>query len=355
MAHLFPSMPAHLRPALECAIAALPQPWLCALKSGEVFESKEMCRKRLQAFALTQGFAVVVGRSDKDRSVFHYIHHGAETRNDRGLEPRVEKDKDGKIISQRQRDTYYKKKDCLWLCYCSFKAVSRGTETREWVLTVKQLLHLSTDGIKHPMHTNPFFYKVHQKATEEYQQLVAAGKQFRIAIIPYSTTRRVLKQEDYGMTLPAKDYYNLIRTPLSQVEETYTVNALLLVLKDYGFIFRCRVELEEDLEGKIMARKLVQVFFIHPNQIHFGQRFVAGFIMIIDGTFNTNALRLPLLAAVSISNSGTTFPLAFSYCPSESEEAFGFFFDSLKEVVFLKGAKFVNGVNTGLPKVILGD
>jgi hypothetical protein len=157
------------------------------------------------------------------------------------------------------------------------------------------------------------------------------------------------------MTPPAKDYYNLIRTPLSQVEETHTANTLLLVLEDHSFIFRCRVELEEDLEGKIIARKLIQVFFIHPNQIHFGQRFIAGFIIIINGTFNTNALRLPLLTTVGISNSGTTFPLVFSYCPSESEEAFSFFFDSLKEVVFLKGAKFVNSVNTDLPKVIFGD
>jgi len=103
--------------------------------------------------------------------------------------------------------------------------------------------------------------------------------------------------------------------------------ALLLVLEDHGFIFCCRIELDEDLEGEIVARKLVQVFFIHPEQIHLGQRFVAGFVMIIDGTSNTNALRLRLLAAVS---------MAFSYCPSESEEAFGFFLDSLKEVIFLK-------------------
>jgi hypothetical protein len=77
--------------------------------------------------------------------------------------------------------------------------------------------------------------------------------------------------------------------------------------------------------------------------------------MIIDGTFNTNALRLPLLAAVGVSNSGATFPLAFSYCPSESEDAFGFFFNSMKEMVFLKDAKIMSGVNTSLLKVVLGD
>ena len=216
-----------------------------------------MYKKRLQVFALAQGFAAVVGRSDKECSMFHCIHHSAETRNDRGLEPRVVRDEEGKVLSNRQRDAYCKKKDCLWLCYCSFKTVSRGTEKRGWVLTVKYLLHLSSDGIENLMPTNPFFYRVHQKATYEYQQLVAAGKKFRTAIIPYLTTRRVLGQEDYGMTLPARDCYNLIRMPLSQVEDTHTINALLLVLEDHDFIFCCCVELEEDLEGKIVARKLV--------------------------------------------------------------------------------------------------
>jgi hypothetical protein len=153
MALLFPSMPAHLRPALERAIAAIPEPWMLAPKSGEVFESKELCKKRMQAFALTQGFAVVVGKSNKDRSIFHRIHHGVETRNDRGLEPRVVRDQEGNIVSDRQRDTHTSKKECLWLSYCSLKAVSNGIEERQWVLTVKQLLHISTDNVEHPMHT----------------------------------------------------------------------------------------------------------------------------------------------------------------------------------------------------------
>ena len=74
---------------------------------------------------------MVVGKSNKDRINLHCVHHGTETRNDRGLELRVERDAKGKIVSQRQRDIYYKKKDCLWFCYCSFKAISKETDTRE--------------------------------------------------------------------------------------------------------------------------------------------------------------------------------------------------------------------------------
>ena len=62
MANLFPLMPAHLRPAFERLVSTTPEAWLLAPNSGEIFESKEMCKKRLQAFALSQGFAVVVGK-----------------------------------------------------------------------------------------------------------------------------------------------------------------------------------------------------------------------------------------------------------------------------------------------------
>jgi hypothetical protein len=120
------------------------------------------------------------------------------------------------------------------------------------------------------MHTNSFYYKVHQRATAEYQALIAIGKQLRTTIIPYSTTRRVLEQEEYGITLSAKEYYNLVRTPLNQVEQTHTANTLLLMLEEKGFIFRCIVEIEEDLDGRVISRRLIQIFFIHSNQIELG-------------------------------------------------------------------------------------
>jgi hypothetical protein len=97
----------------------------------------------------------------------------------------------------------------------------------------------------------------------------------------------VPEREEYGMILPVKDYYSLVRTPLNQVDHIHAANALLLV-EDHGFIFRCRVEVEEDLEGRVISRKPVQIFFVHPDQIILGQRFMTGFVMIIDGTFNTN-------------------------------------------------------------------
>jgi hypothetical protein len=72
-----------------------------------------------------------------------------------------------------------------------------------------------------------------------------------------------------------------------------------------------------------------------------------GFILIIDETFNINNLRLPFLIAVSINNLKKTFPVVFSYCPSESKDNYDFFFKSLKAEVF-------NG-NITIIKVVITD
>jgi MULE transposase domain len=48
-------------------------------------------------------------------------------------------------------------------------------------------------------------------------------------------------------------------------------------------------------------------------------------LLVIDGTFNINKDRLPLLIVVGVLNSGKTFPVCFSYYLSESTEAFALY------------------------------
>ena len=49
---------------------------------------------------------------------------------------------------------------------------------------------------------------------------------------------------------------------------------------------------------------------------------MTGFLLIVDGTFNTNDLRLTLVNMVGVLNTGETFPVTFSYCASESRDSF---------------------------------
>ena len=79
-----------------------------------------------------------------------------------------------------------------------------------------------------------------------------------------------------------------------------------------------------------MARKLIQIWFAHPAQLEATRRFITNFLLVVNGTFNTNDLRLTLVNMVGVLNTGETFPVAFSYCASKSRESFNFIWDSFK-------------------------
>jgi hypothetical protein len=70
-------------------------------------------------------------------------------------------------------------------------------------------------------------------------------------------------------------------------------------------------------------------------------------VLVVDGTYNINKLRMPLLIKVGITNSNKTFPLAYSYCPGETTKSYDFFFEILGEEVFF------NDILD--PTIIIGD
>jgi hypothetical protein len=66
----------------------------------------------------------VITSSKKARALFACIHHGAETRNWRGLEEYIERDAEGNILSRRKReDTAANAKGCTWEMYWSVRSV----------------------------------------------------------------------------------------------------------------------------------------------------------------------------------------------------------------------------------------
>ena len=103
---------------VEDAVRAFDSAWLLPPQQGELFDNPKACLRRLQGYALSQGFAVVTRGSQKDRARFVCIHHDIETRNWRGLEEYVERDADGNILSNRKReDININAKNYLWEIY----------------------------------------------------------------------------------------------------------------------------------------------------------------------------------------------------------------------------------------------
>ena len=89
---------------VEDAVVSVNNIWLLPPQQGEIFETAKKCMRRLQVYALSKGFAVVIITSNSKRAHFACIHPGSKTRNWRGLEDHIKKNDEGTIISRRKRD-----------------------------------------------------------------------------------------------------------------------------------------------------------------------------------------------------------------------------------------------------------
>ena len=193
------------------------------------------------------------------------------------------------------------------------------------------------------MAVNPLVYSEHRKSLPAYHNAVELGRSLRSAYISYSAARRVLEQT--GFPLDRKSYYNLRYRGLSAEKDDFA--GLIVALENAGFEFECRMEEELDSEGKVTDTQLQQIWFAHPDQIRYTQRFAADWTLFIDGTFKTNARNLVLLVMAGITNCNQTFVAALSFARSEATVSFDFLFWSLKKRVFTSSIP--------LPRVIISD
>jgi hypothetical protein len=100
-------VPPHLRTIVEDAVEAFDSAWLLPPQQGELFETAKECIRRLQAYALSRGFAVMTLTSGPKRARFACIYHSSEPRNWRGLEDHIYKDDEDTIISRRKRNNTF--------------------------------------------------------------------------------------------------------------------------------------------------------------------------------------------------------------------------------------------------------
>ena len=326
--HAKPGCPKHLVDIYERAVNAQPASYLLPPVTGEVFASIAACEARLRGFALAEGFDIVqTGGGNKRVPSARWLRsqHDVETRNWRKLEDRVEYDEEGAITTKRQREgTSVGQLACDWAVRVSWKDVGRrGSGTKAFVMSANCLEH------SHKLTINPLSFPRHRQA------LVRTARKHRIAVISYSASRRVLEAEELGLVLTSREYYNSLRKLIPDKAKPETIDALLVELHEAGFVYRTRVQEDVDDEDNMVERKMIQLWFAYREQLNIAARFCADFLIVVDSTFNTNRDRLPLLIAVGVLNSGRTFPVCFSYCPSESEDSFKFVWDSLNEECFI--------------------
>lgn len=104
------------------AIEKMPSHHLLPPQAGEVLDP-DQAYERLQDYAFSQGFCIVISSRDKANTNIRYtcIHHGYTTRNWRKLDDH--KTKEG----NRQKEyTNIRARGCPWQVYISYKGVIRG-------------------------------------------------------------------------------------------------------------------------------------------------------------------------------------------------------------------------------------
>ena len=247
--------PPHLRRLVEDTVNSFDDKWLLPPVEGEAFDTAKGCLACLQAFAFSQGFAVVTTESRKGRSRFSCIHHGGDTKNWRKLEQHVEKDlESGKTVSKHQKEyTSKQTRGCFWEIYWSIRSV----EKRDFEQVAEQL-DISKTTHNHILTFNLIIYKIHQKTTLQYQIVVQFILRHRLAHQSYSAMRRVLESSD--LSIDQKIYYNLMRIKsLKQSNDSF--KNLMLALEKEDFKFSCLMSDELADNNSCKKRTLKQIFF----------------------------------------------------------------------------------------------
>ena len=343
-------LPEHLR-----------RPWLDYIQSlgpecdrpedQEVFNSPAHCLKRLNSWGMLEGCAYVTRTSRATHATPNWtyacIFHDEDSQNNRKREDRVVREEvDGKqkVVSIRQRDTVNRRLGCAVQYTLVYRQIRRGRPDRHYVGKWKE-----EDHTGHALPVNPFSLPPHRQSVPVIQQLKGIAQKYRFASLPYSEAMKLLKEENLGVYLNQKEYYNLKRLQPLDSSDPDSGLVLLKALQDEGFRYRTlvREEYTEQDPSKIVSQKLIQIVFWNEDASYLIKRFCAGHLLVTDATFNTNSLRMPLITSMGITNEGHPLPIAFSYCPGETAESYAFFLKVVREDIL--------GEGVAEPAVILAD
>jgi hypothetical protein len=202
---------------------------------------------------------------------------------------------------------------------------------------------LRCDSHSHEMAPNPFTYSRHRSSQPSLIAALPQATAMRNSTLPYRQAERILYGQ--GLKLDRKTYYNLARGKSMGTTQDDLL-ALVSVLEHDDWIYRTYWEFRKDDQGKIIAQVLKAVFFTSKELIQLARRFCPDWMIQMDGTFNTNKLRMPLIDVLGVTNTEHSFLFAFCFVTSESAENWGFVLQCLEMTVF-KGLP--------LPRVVIAD
>lgn len=305
----------------QAALEHIPDGHRHASALGEILTRKE-AKARCQDYAFTQGFAIVVEHNNSKRGTYTLDckRHHPKTKDWRKTAEQDKKRPNTKVSA----------------CDCKYRLKFKRYDGEQYILEETNEAH------NHAMDPDPFQYDEHKDKDPSRGDLHAIAGDLRGSSIPYGQATHIMAGKN--LRLPRMEYYNLMRKAKKTPEEK--MQATLDTLEEEGF--HLRVHKKWIYVDNIRQRQVLEHFlFCSPEQIAMARRFVSGFCLQTDATFNINELNMPLSVLIGTTNLGRTFPIAYCFISSESAEAFAFMWACLKELFFYDDCPG--------PAVILGD
>ncbi len=171
----------------------------------ELFDISSKTYERLQNYAFSQRFQIVIEFCEVDRRNYSCIHHKIDIKNYWKLDDYASKDES---MNRKQKLTKIKVKHCKWRCFISYQSVDHDDENKTWIMRVWDQIH------SHDVVVNSLFYDSHKKRQSKQTKTIELIKTNRLSKLTYRASERVLenifKNYNQKFHLFKKQYYNLI-------------------------------------------------------------------------------------------------------------------------------------------------
>ncbi|CAG8678410.1 2750_t:CDS:2 [Cetraspora pellucida] len=257
--------------------------------TNETFTSHHELLKYVQIFAKTQGYAVSIKRSQKDRK--------GETKN---------------IALVCNRSGLYKNSLNLTDNTCSRKTASRlvnclfelfGTRRNNiWYLEIINPEHKNYEAL-----TNMSGHSIARRLNTEQKMIV---KQMAAAGSCSHQILSTIHQNDPFLIAISKTVYNVLQSIRQERLDGCTpVQAFFDKLQESDFEF----EYQYDQQNYI-----THLFFVHKVFIALTHTYLT--ILLIDCTYKTNQYKMPLMNIVNVSSFNISFFSCFAFLHDETEE-----------------------------------
>jgi len=177
--------------------------WVKQLELNDRFTSETY--ERLQNYAFSQRFQIVIEFCEVDRRNYSCIHHKIDIKNYWKLNDHASKDES---MNRKQKLIKIKVKDCKWYCFINYQSLDRDAENKTWVLRIWNQTH------SHDVIVNSLFYNTYKKHQLKQMKTIKLIKTNHLSKLIYWASEHVLenifKNNDQKFHLFKKQYYNLI-------------------------------------------------------------------------------------------------------------------------------------------------